>query len=99
MSPVEQIGGQRPPRLRYQTTEHCQFGPLILHNRIAVETTLTAPDERIDTLVRSFPRITLAVVYLLRPTQCSTEVAEQMTVASASLLMPFVVSQAERAQR
>ncbi len=100
VSAVERTSEQGRVCLRYTTTERFRFGgALAFNNPIDVRCVLSEPDVRIDSFVRSFPRLSLAVVYLFLPVPHGTRLIERVTISGAWLLMPYVAGTALRVQR
>jgi Polyketide cyclase / dehydrase and lipid transport len=100
ISPIEVALCDGRPCLRYTTNERFRLaGPLAIDNRIAVQTTLTRQDERIDTLVNSFPRLTLAAAYTFQPTPGGTALALQITISGPRAVLGYVTRTAHRVQQ
>ncbi len=86
--------------LRYTTIERFQIGRWLRYdNPIAVRCVLAEPNARIESYVRSFPRLSLAASYTFLPAAQGTRLIERVTIDGAWLLMPYVAGTALRVQR
>lgn len=83
----------------YDTVEAFRWLGIVLYrNRIHVQTTFIDPPQRFETVVHSFPNITLQVGYTFTPQGDRTLVCEEVRITCHAWLAGFVTEQATRAQ-
>jgi len=83
----------------YDTVEAFRWKDLVLYrNRIRVQTVFTDPPGHFETVVHSFPKITLRVDYTFTSHDGGTLVREAMYISCHAWLAKFVTDQAARAQ-
>ncbi len=83
----------------YETVEAFRWLGIVLYrNRIRVQTVFTNPPEKFNTIVHSFPNITLYVQYTFTPKDNGVLIKETMQVHAYEWLAKFVISQATGAQ-
>lgn len=105
MSPVQSTRVNGVIVQTYETIEAFRLGGYnVYRNRIRVRTTLTRPNEQIDSLVHSPGGVTLDVGYTFTPqagaSQCGgTQLTEVMEINAPRLMAGFVVRQATLAQQ
>ena len=99
MSPVQSAMINGATVQSYETVEAFRLGGHVVYrNRIRVETTLTKPNEQMDSRVRSPGGVTLHVRYTFTAYNGSTQLAEVMDIHMSRLVAGFVVRQATQAQ-
>lgn len=100
VSPVARTVEHGRVCLRYTTTERFRFGGRLKYdNPIAVRCVLAEPNARMESFVRSFPRLALAATYRFLPAPQGTRLVEAVTIDGTWLLMPYVAGTAMRVQR
>ena len=83
----------------YETVEAFRWRGIVLYrNRIRVQTVFTRPPEQFNTVVHSFPNITLQVEYTFTPKDTGVLVKETMQVHAYAWLAKFVTGEATRVQ-
>jgi hypothetical protein len=83
----------------YDTVEAFRWKGLVLYrNRIRVRTVFTDPPHQFETVVHSFPNITVRVTYTFNSKDGGTRVHETMRISCHAWLANFVIDQALRAQ-
>lgn len=83
----------------YDTVEAFRWLGIVLYrNRIHVQTKFTDPPRHFETVVHSFPKITLHVGYTFTPHGAGTLLREEMRITCHAWLAGFVTEQAARAQ-
>lgn len=83
----------------YETVEAFRWKGIVLYrNRIRVQMVFTIPSKQIDTIVHSFPNITLNVQYIFTPKDKGVIIKETMQVHTHAWLAKFVTGEATRAQ-
>lgn len=83
----------------YDTVEAFRWLGIVLYrNRIHVQTTFIDPPQRFETVVHSFPNITLQVGYAFKPQAGGTLLRESVQISCHAWLAGFVTVQATRAQ-
>ncbi len=83
----------------YETVEAFRWMGMVLYrNRIRVQTVFTDPPRQFNTLVHSFPGITLNVEYSFVPQDEGVLVKELMQIRVHAGLAKFVTSEAAKAQ-
>ena len=83
----------------YETVEAFRWQGIVLYrNRIRVQTVFTRPPEQFNTVVHSFPNITLHVEYTFTPKDNGVLIKETMHVHTYAWLAKFVTNEATRVQ-
>ncbi|MBL8063445.1 MAG: SRPBCC family protein [Anaerolineales bacterium] len=83
----------------YETVEAFRgLGIILYRNRIRVQTVFTDPPRQFDTVVHSFPNITLNVKYTFTPQEGGVLIKESMQIQVHAWLKGFVLSEAQKAQ-
>jgi carbon monoxide dehydrogenase subunit G len=83
----------------YDTVEAFRWLGIVLYkNRIHVQTVFTNPPHQLDTMVHSFPNITIHVEYIFTPQNEGTFLKETMQIEVSAWLAKFVTTQANQAQ-
>lgn len=84
----------------YDTVEAFRWLGLVLYkNRIHVQTVFTKPPHQLQTIVHSFPNITLNADFIFTPHQQGTQITEVVQIQVPAWLAKFVTSQATQAQK
>lgn len=92
----EQHGKQS---VSYDTVEAFRWMGIVLYrNRIHVQTIFTNPPYEFETIVHSFPNITLNAKYLFTPQNGETLIKETIQIQTHAWLAKFVLTQATQAQ-
>lgn len=93
----DQRDGKR--MVSYDTVEAFRgMGIVLYRNRIHVQTVFTNPPQQFDTVVHSFPNITLNVEYNFSQQDGGTLVKETMHIQMYAWLAKFVTNEATKAQ-
>lgn len=83
----------------YETVEAFRWQGIVLYrNRIRVQTVFTRPPEQLNTVIHSFPNITLNVEYIFTPKDNGVLINETMQVHTYAWLEKFVTNEAARVQ-
>lgn len=83
----------------YETVEAFRWQGIVLYrNRIRVQTIFTRPPEQLNTVIYSFPNITLNVEYIFTPKGNGVLINETMQVHTYAWLAKFVTNEATRVQ-
>ncbi|MBM4426039.1 MAG: SRPBCC family protein [Chloroflexi bacterium] len=83
----------------YDTVEAFRWlGIFLYRNRIHVRTTFIDPPQRLETVVHSFPNITLQVGYTFTPQAGGALLRESVQISCHAWLAGFVTDQATHAQ-
>jgi hypothetical protein len=83
----------------YDTVEAFRWLGIVLYrNRIHVQTVFTDPPKNFETVVHSFPNITLHVGYTFTPQAGGTLLRESVRISCHAWLAKFVTVQASQAQ-
>jgi hypothetical protein len=83
----------------YETVEAFRWKGIVLYrNRIRVQTVFTLPPKKLNTVVHSFPNITLNVEYTFTPKDNGVLINETVQIHTAAWLAKFVTGEATRVQ-
>lgn len=83
----------------YETVEAFRWrGITLYNNRIRVQTVFTHPPKKLNTVVESFPNVTLNVEFTFTPKNNGVLVKQIMQINTYAWLSKFVISEATRAQ-
>ena len=99
ISSVQEILVNNKRGHKYETVETFRIGSIpVLNNRIRVQTVLTEPDQKIDSVVLSKPNIRLDVHYQFTSLDEETNLIEQMLISVPAWVSNYVVRTARQVQ-